>query len=78
LNSPKPGSHNEFLHKLVGIKPTVFNSTSLCLHSALDALKDFEKAKFRTLKYRKKSVNKEDFQETKASIKEYELIKETF
>jgi hypothetical protein len=59
LDKPtRRGSHNEFLRKLVGIKLSVFNSSSIALDSCLIALKDYEEHNYK-FKIRKTGIIKD-------------------
>lgn len=64
LDKPtKRGSQNELLRKLVGIKLSVFNSSSIALDSALMALKEYERSNYK-FKIRKRGVIKDPLKDT--------------
>lgn len=68
LDKPtRRGSHNEFLRKLVGIKLSVFNSSSLALDSALMALKDYEMHNYK-FKIRKSGIIRDPLKDTNEII----------
>jgi len=56
LDKPtRKGSHNEFLRQLVGIKLSVFNSSSIALDSSLMALKEYARNNYK-FKIRKRGT----------------------